>query len=62
MERLLEPDDYIRHKVPEFVANGDFGYASGAQEDGYYKVWYTVRSFAKTKLASTRMFIFCYLR
>jgi len=41
MERLLEPDDYIRHKVPEFVANGDFGYASGAQGDGYYKVWYS---------------------
>ena len=41
MERLLEPDNYIRHKVPEFVANGDFGYASGAQEDGYYKVWYS---------------------
>ena len=40
MERLLEPDDYIRHKFPEFIFNGDFGYASGAQEGGYYRIWF----------------------
>jgi hypothetical protein len=40
MERLLEPDDYIRHKFPEFILNGDFGYASGAQEGGYYRIWF----------------------
>jgi len=40
MERLLEPDDYIKHKFPEFIFNGDFGYASGAQEGGYYRIWF----------------------
>ena len=40
MERLLEPDEYIRHKFPEFIFNGDFGYASGAQEGGYYRIWF----------------------
>jgi hypothetical protein len=40
MERLLEPDDYIRHKFPEFIFNGDFGYASGTQEGGYFRIWF----------------------
>lgn len=40
MERLLEPDEYISHKFPEFIFNGDFGYASGAQEGGYYRIWF----------------------
>jgi hypothetical protein len=40
MERLLEPDDYIKHKFPEFIFNGDFGYASGAREGGYYRIWF----------------------
>jgi len=40
MERLLEPDEYIRHKFPEFIFNGDFGYASGAQGGGYYRIWF----------------------
>jgi hypothetical protein len=40
MERLLEPDDYIKHKFPEFIINGDFGYASGAQEGGFYRIWF----------------------
>lgn len=40
MERLLEPDEYIRRKFPEFIFNGDFGYASGAQEGGYYRIWF----------------------
>lgn len=40
LERLLEPDEYIRRKFPEFILNGDFGYASGAQEGGYYRIWF----------------------
>ena len=40
LERLLEPDEYIRRKFPEFIINGDFGYASGAQEGGYYRIWF----------------------
>jgi hypothetical protein len=26
MERLIEPDTYIRNKLPEFVLRGDFGH------------------------------------
>jgi hypothetical protein len=35
LERLLEPDSYLKAKLPGFVMNGDFGYASGAKGDGY---------------------------
>jgi hypothetical protein len=40
MERVLEPDSYIRNKLPEFVMRGDFGYASGATGSGYSRVWF----------------------
>jgi len=40
MERLLEPDTYIKNKLPEFVLRGNFGYASGAQGSGYSRVWF----------------------
>jgi hypothetical protein len=40
MERVLEPDMYIKHKLPEFVMRGDFGYASGAQGTGYSRLWF----------------------
>ena len=40
LERLLEPDSYLKSKLPEFVMKGDFGYASGAQGDGYSRVWF----------------------
>jgi hypothetical protein len=40
MERLLEPDTYLRNKLPEFVMRGDFGYASGATGSGYTRVWF----------------------
>jgi hypothetical protein len=40
LERLLDPDSYLRSKLPEFVLKGDFGYASGAQGDGYSRVWF----------------------
>ena len=40
LERLLEPDSYLKSKLPEFVMKGDFGYASGAKGDGYSRVWF----------------------
>jgi hypothetical protein len=40
LERLLEPDSYLKAKLPAFVVNGDFGYASGAKENGYSRVWF----------------------
>src|SRR5271166_2258973 len=40
LERLLEPDSYLKSKLPEFVMKGDFGYASGAQGDEYSRVWF----------------------
>lgn len=39
LERVLEPDTYIRNKLPEFVLNALFGYASGATGTGYSRVW-----------------------
>jgi len=41
MERLLDPDSYLRNKIPEFVARGEFGLASGQQRgDGYTRLWF----------------------
>lgn len=40
LERLLEPDSYLKAKLPGFVMNGDFGYASGTKGDGYSRVWF----------------------
>src|SRR6266566_6201098 len=41
MERLLDPDSYLRARIPEFVMRGDFGFASGAKNDGgYSRVWF----------------------
>jgi hypothetical protein len=40
LERLLEPDSYLKAKLPGFVMNGDFGYASGAKGNGYSRVWF----------------------
>ncbi|HXW92955.1 MAG TPA: DUF499 domain-containing protein [Terriglobales bacterium] len=40
LERLLDPDSYLKAKLPGFVMNGDFGYASGAKGDGYSRVWF----------------------
>jgi hypothetical protein len=30
----------LKAKLPGFVMNGDFGYASGAKGDGYSRVWF----------------------
>ena len=41
LTRLLDPDAVLRRKVVEFVANGDFGLASGESGNGRYRrVWY----------------------
>lgn len=41
MERLLDPDAYLRAKIPEFVTRGDFGLASGHQAAGTYtRLWF----------------------
>jgi hypothetical protein len=41
MERLVDADLYLKAKVPEFVARGDFGLASGEQPSGAYaRVWF----------------------
>ncbi|MDH5669571.1 MAG: hypothetical protein OEY86_16350, partial [Nitrospira sp.] len=41
MERLIDPDTYLRAKIPVFVANGDFGLASGQQSGGgYARLWF----------------------
>ena len=41
LTRLLNPDDVLRGKVVEFVRGGDFGLASGANENGEYdRLWY----------------------
>jgi hypothetical protein len=42
MERLLDPDVYLRNKLPDFVLRGDFGLASGLQPGGgYARVWFS---------------------
>ncbi len=41
LERVLDPDAYLRSRLPQFVANGDFGFASGQKpEGGYTRVWF----------------------
>ena len=41
LTRLVDPDTVLRRRVVDFVANGDFGLASGAKGDGEYeRVWY----------------------
>lgn len=41
LDRVLDPDAYLRAKIPQFVEHGDFGLASGQQPAGTYeRVWY----------------------
>lgn len=41
LTRLLDPDAVLRHRVVEFVAQGEFGLASGAKDDGgFNRLWY----------------------
>ena len=59
MERLLDPDAYLRNKLPDFVLRGDFGLASGQQPGGgYLHVWFSEMLPPEEKLPSTRVSIF----
>ncbi|MGH7932891.1 MAG: DUF499 domain-containing protein [Candidatus Binataceae bacterium] len=41
LDRVINPDEYLRRKIPGFVANGDFGLASGTQPGGgFIRVWF----------------------
>ncbi|MGH7917622.1 MAG: DUF499 domain-containing protein, partial [Candidatus Binataceae bacterium] len=41
LERVINPDEYLKRKIPEFVKNGDFGLASGGQPGGgFIRVWF----------------------
>ena len=41
LDRLLDPDDYLRRRIPEFVGRGEFGLASGQKPDGTYeRLWF----------------------
>ncbi|WP_420448477.1 DUF499 domain-containing protein [Candidatus Palauibacter sp.] len=41
LTRLVDADAVLRDKIPRFVANGDFGLASGPRDDGGYdRLWY----------------------
>jgi hypothetical protein len=41
LDRLLDPDAYLRTKIPEFVERGEFGLASGQKPDGTYeRLWF----------------------
>ena len=41
LTRLLDPDGVLRRKIVEFVADGDFGFASGAHGDGSFeRLWF----------------------
>ena len=38
---MLDPDAVLRHKIVEFVGQGDFGLASGYRSDSTYdRIWY----------------------
>jgi len=41
LTRLMDPDTVLRHKIVEFVGQGDFGLASVHRPDGTYdRLWY----------------------
>ena len=41
LTRLIDPDLILRRQIVEFVAQGDFGLASGAKNDGgFERLWY----------------------
>ena len=40
LTRLLDPDDILRRQIVDFVSKGDFGLASGLEEDGCGRLWY----------------------
>jgi uncharacterized protein DUF499 len=42
LDRLLNPDEYLRRRIPEFVTRGEFGLASGGDPaTGFTRVWFS---------------------
>ncbi|MGH9640551.1 MAG: DUF499 domain-containing protein, partial [Bryobacteraceae bacterium] len=42
LDRVINPDEYLKRKIPEFVAKGDFGLASGNQAGGgFIRIWFS---------------------
>ena len=39
LTRLVDPDAVLRERIAGFVAKGEFGLASGAQKQGYDRIW-----------------------
>jgi hypothetical protein len=41
LDRVINPDEYLKRKIPEFVVKGDFGLASGNQGGAnFIRVWF----------------------
>ena len=52
LERVLDPDTYLRSRLNEFVQKGDFGFASGQKpEGGYSRVWFKPDSLPAEEIA-----------
>ena len=52
LERVLDPDTYLRSRLPEFVQKGDFGFASGLKPDGgYSRLWFKPDSLPAEEIA-----------
>ncbi len=56
LDRLISPDEYLKRKVPEFVANGDFGLASGDEAGGGFEHLWFACWYLPTKCRLTRVF------
>lgn len=42
LDRLIDPEEYLRQKVPEFVEKGEFGLGSGnASGGGFQRLWFS---------------------
>ena len=42
LTRLVDPDKVLREKIPELVARGELGFATGQRPDGgFQRVWFT---------------------
>src|SRR5258708_11993934 len=41
LDRLVDPDQWLRERIPEFVIKGEFGLASGGDPaTGYSRIWF----------------------
>ena len=42
LDRLVDPDQCLRERIPEFVIKGEFGLASGGGDPatGYSRIWF----------------------